>query len=188
MQFSFIYPHLLWLLLLAPLTAGLALLGGRRRAAGRFWAGLALRTAILVALVLALAHRLLWDARHRQDLDRLGLRPRGLERIHALAALAWGLVTLMAIDPRRRHLDADVLFFAVSDRVEPFGPMPALMAQAEEVDKLHAICVVCGAPASRTQRLIDGRPAAYDDPIILVGGSESYEARCRHCHEVPRKS
>ena len=73
-------------------------------------------------------------------------------------------------------------------RGEPFGPMPQLMSEAEHVDKLHAICVVCGADASRTQRLIDGRPALYDDPIILVGGSESYEARCRHCHEVPRRS
>jgi thymidine kinase len=63
--------------------------------------------------------------------------------------------------------------------------MPLLMALAEQVDKLHAICVVCGASASRTQRLIDGRPARYDDPIILVGGSESYEARCRCCHEIP---
>jgi thymidine kinase len=72
-------------------------------------------------------------------------------------------------------------------RGEPFGPMPLLMAEAEEVTKLQAICVVCGAPASRTQRLIDGRPAAFDDPIILVGGSESYEARCRHCHQVPGK-
>ena len=70
-------------------------------------------------------------------------------------------------------------------RGEPFGPMPLLMAQAEAVDKLQAICVVCGAPASRTQRLIDGRPANYDDPVILVGASEVYEARCRRCHEVP---
>ncbi|HRJ43480.1 MAG: thymidine kinase [Caldilineaceae bacterium] len=70
-------------------------------------------------------------------------------------------------------------------RGEPFGPMPLLMALAEEVDKLHAICVVCGAAASRTQRLIDNRPARYDDPVILVGGSESYEARCRRCHQVP---
>jgi thymidine kinase len=69
-------------------------------------------------------------------------------------------------------------------RGEPFGPMPALMARAERVDKLQAICVVCGGPASRTQRLIDGRPAAYDDPIILVGASEVYEARCRGCHKV----
>lgn len=72
-------------------------------------------------------------------------------------------------------------------RGEPFGPMPLLMAEAEEVTKLQAICVTCGAPASRTQRLIDGQPAAYDDPIILVGGSESYEARCRSCHEVPHR-
>jgi thymidine kinase len=73
-------------------------------------------------------------------------------------------------------------------RGEPFGPIPVLMAQAESVEKLQAICVVCGQPASRTQRLINGEPAAYDDPIILVGGSESYEARCRRCHRVPRKS
>lgn len=70
-------------------------------------------------------------------------------------------------------------------RGEPFGPMPLLLAIAERVDKLNAICVVCGAPASRTQRLIDGLPTRYDDPIIKVGGSESYEARCRTCHQVP---
>jgi len=70
-------------------------------------------------------------------------------------------------------------------RGEPFGPMPMLMARAEQVDKVQAICVVCGGPASRTQRLIDGHPAAYDDPIILVGASEVYEARCRGCHVVP---
>jgi thymidine kinase len=70
-------------------------------------------------------------------------------------------------------------------RGEPFGPMPLLMAQAEQVDKLQAICMVCGAPASRTQRLIDGRPANYDDPVIMVGASEVYEARCRQHHEVP---
>lgn len=73
-------------------------------------------------------------------------------------------------------------------RGEPFGPMPLLMAQAEAVDKLQAICMVCGAPASRTQRLIDGRPANYDDPVIMVGASEVYEARCRHHHEVPRNN
>ena len=72
-------------------------------------------------------------------------------------------------------------------RGEPFGPMPLLLALAERIDKLHAICVVCGASASRTQRLIDDRPANYHDPIILVGGSESYEARCRTCHQVPGK-
>lgn len=70
-------------------------------------------------------------------------------------------------------------------RAEPFGPMPLLMAEAEEVDKLHAICVKCGAAASRTQRLINGEPANYNDPVILVGASEVYEARCRECHAVP---
>ena len=72
-------------------------------------------------------------------------------------------------------------------RGEPFGPMPQLMAVAEVVDKLHAICVLCGAPASRNQRLVEGRPARYDSPVIQVGGQESYEARCRACHQVPRR-
>lgn len=66
----------------------------------------------------------------------------------------------------------------------PFGPMPAILSRAELVDKLHAICVVCGEEASRTQRLIDGEPAAYDDPVVLVGADEVYEARCRECHQV----
>lgn len=70
-------------------------------------------------------------------------------------------------------------------RGEPFGPMPALLTVAEEVTKLHAVCAVCGSSASRTQRLLDGKPAYYDDPVILVGASEAYEARCRHHHEVP---
>jgi thymidine kinase len=69
---------------------------------------------------------------------------------------------------------------------EPFGPMPILMSQAEKVDKLHAICVVCGEEASRTQRLVDGKPARYDDPVVIVGAAELYEARCREHHEVPR--
>ena len=72
-------------------------------------------------------------------------------------------------------------------RGEPFGPMPHLMAIAEVVDKLHAICVICGNPASRNQRLIAGRPARYDSPVIQVGGTESYEARCRACHQVPKR-
>lgn len=69
-------------------------------------------------------------------------------------------------------------------RGEPFGCVPELMARSELVTKLHAVCSQCGAPASRTQRLIDGKPAHYEDSIILVGATESYEARCRHCHEV----
>jgi thymidine kinase len=71
-------------------------------------------------------------------------------------------------------------------RGQPFGPIPELLARAEAVDKLTAVCVRCGAPATRTQRLIGGHPAHYDDPVILVGASESYEPRCRACHRVPR--
>lgn len=71
-------------------------------------------------------------------------------------------------------------------RGEPFGPMPNFLARAEYVTKLQAICQVCGAPATRTQRLIDGLPAKYNDPTIKIGASEQYEARCRHCHEVPK--
>jgi thymidine kinase len=72
-------------------------------------------------------------------------------------------------------------------RGEPFGPMPQLLAIAEKVDKLTAICVKSGEPATRTQRLIDGKPANYNDPIVLVAGSESYEPRSRKHHEVPGK-
>jgi thymidine kinase len=71
-------------------------------------------------------------------------------------------------------------------RGEPFGPMPLILAKAERVDKLHAICMVCGDEASRTQRLVNGKPAKYNDPVVIVGASELYEARCRKHHEVPR--
>jgi thymidine kinase len=64
--------------------------------------------------------------------------------------------------------------------------MPELMARAEYIDKLHAICSLCGEPATRTQRLVDGEPAHVDDPTIMVGADESYQARCRSCHTVRR--
>jgi thymidine kinase len=69
-------------------------------------------------------------------------------------------------------------------RGEPFGPIPKLLAVAEYMDKLQAICMICGSPASRTQRLVNGKPAKYSDPIILIGAKETYEARCRKCHVV----
>ena len=69
-------------------------------------------------------------------------------------------------------------------RAEPFGPMADLLAVADEVVKLRAICAVCGRDASRTQRLIDGKPAPASAPTILVGAAENYEARCRLHHEV----
>lgn len=71
-------------------------------------------------------------------------------------------------------------------RGEPFGVMPTFLAIAEQVDKLQAICMVCGEAASRTQRLVNGKPARYNDPVVIVGASEMYEARCRTHHEVPR--
>lgn len=71
-------------------------------------------------------------------------------------------------------------------RGEPFGIMPTLMSIAERVDKLQAICMVCGEPACRTQRLVNGLPARYDDPVVIVGAAELYEARCRQHHQVPR--
>jgi len=71
-------------------------------------------------------------------------------------------------------------------RGEPFGPIPELLARAEFVEKLTAVCVRCGAPATRTQRLIEGQPASYDDPVVLVGAAETYEPRCRRCHVVKR--
>ncbi len=67
---------------------------------------------------------------------------------------------------------------------QPFGIMPQILCIAEYVDKLHAICVKCTSPATRTQRLINEQPARYEDPIILVGASESYEPRCRDCHII----
>ncbi|HEY8803647.1 MAG TPA: thymidine kinase [Clostridium sp.] len=93
------------------------------------------------------------------------------------------VITILADDNKRvicAGLDMDF-------KGEPFGPIPALLAVAEFVDKIQAICVVCGNPATRTQRLINGKPAKYEDPIVLIGATESYEARCRKCHIVPRE-
>jgi thymidine kinase len=92
------------------------------------------------------------------------------------------LVTSLAESGRRVILAGTDTDF----RGEPFGPMPQLMAIAESVDKLHAICVLCGGPATRNQRLIDGKPAPYESPQIMVGAADRYEARCRMCHSVPR--
>ena len=96
-----------------------------------------------------------------------------------IVAVAQELVDVYSIRVIIAGLDLDF-------RGEPFGAMPQLLSVAEDVTKLHAICVCCGEEASRTQRLVNGKPANYDDPIILVGAQESYEARCRMHHEVPR--
>lgn len=123
-----------------------------------------------------------------------------VESSKAILELADGGATVIAIDEAQffdmglvdvvqRLVDGHSLRVIVAGldtdfRGEPFGPMPQLLSIAEEVIKLHAICVVCGEEASRTQRLVDGKPAAYDDPTILVGAQESYEARCRQHHVV----
>ncbi|MGL4948584.1 MAG: thymidine kinase [Mycoplasma sp.] len=72
-------------------------------------------------------------------------------------------------------------------RGNPFGPIPGLLTNADIVNKLTAICTECGAPATRTQRLIDGNPSNFTDQLVLIGNNESYTARCRHCHKVPGK-
>jgi thymidine kinase len=72
-------------------------------------------------------------------------------------------------------------------RGEPFGFIPRILSKAESVVKLSAICVQCGAPGTKTQRIVNGKPAKYHDPIVLIGASESYEARCRHCHRIYAK-
>lgn len=73
-------------------------------------------------------------------------------------------------------------------RGKPFGIMPALLALADEVAKLRAICMSCGNEANFSQRLINGAPARHDDPTILVGGEECYEARCRQCFEIDKRA
>jgi len=95
-------------------------------------------------------------------------------------------IVLIALDLADRGIRVIIAGLDMDFRGEPFGPMPQLMAHAEYVDKLHAICVICGEEASRTQRLVDGKPARYDDPVVIVGAAELYEARCRKHHEVPR--
>ncbi len=117
------------------------------------------------------------------DLLAAGVEVVAIDEVQFFDIAVIDLCERLASDGRRvivAGLDQDF-------RGEPFGPLPALMAKAEAVDKLHAICVICGVAASRTQRLIDGRPASYHDPVILVGAQETYEARCRHHHEVPRE-
>lgn len=69
----------------------------------------------------------------------------------------------------------------------PFGCMPLLLAIADDITKLRAICCVCGKDAHFTQRLVGGEPAKYNDPVILVGAEESYQARCRDCHVIDKR-
>lgn len=90
----------------------------------------------------------------------------------------------LVVDLADRGRDVIIAGLDQDFRRVPFGPMPTLMAVADEVVKLRAICLRCGAPASHTQRLIDGKPAHADDPVILIGAVEAYEARCRGCFRL----
>src|SRR5690625_5246422 len=113
-----------------------------------------------------------------KDLDIIGI-----DEVQFFDENIVSVVNTLANDGKRvimAGLDTDF-------RGEPFGQMPTLMAISDSVTKLNAICPICGALASRTQRLIQGKPATYDDPTILVGATESYEPRCRRHHEVPGK-
>ncbi len=94
-----------------------------------------------------------------------------------------GLVVQQLAD--RHNIRVIVAGLDLDFRGEPFGPMPYLLSIAEDVTKLQAICMICGESASRTQRLVNGEPAGYHEPVILVGAQESYEARCRQHHIVP---
>jgi thymidine kinase len=108
----------------------------------------------------------------------------GVDEVQFFDPAIVGVVRDLVADGRRvicAGLDLDF-------RGEPFGPVPTLLALAERVDKLEAICVVCGESATRTQRIVNGVPAYYDDPIIVIGAQEAYEARCRTCHVVPRRA
>lgn len=106
----------------------------------------------------------------------------GIDEVQFFSENIVGVINLLADNGVRvivAGLDMDF-------KGEPFYPMPEIMAISEMVTKLHAVCNKCGHEASRSQRLIDGKPAKYDDPIVVIGASESYEARCRHCHEIEK--
>jgi thymidine kinase len=95
-------------------------------------------------------------------------------------------IVMVAEELAERGVRVIVAGLDMDFRGDPFGCMPVFMAIAEKVDKYQAICMVCGEAACRTQRLVNGQPAHYSDPVVIVGASEMYEARCRLHHEVPR--
>lgn len=131
-----------------------------------------------------------------------GFEAEPVEKAEAIMSRLESDTTVVAIDEAQFFDDAIVSVTArlaakgiriilagldMDFRGEPFGPMPDLLSVGDDVQKLHAICMVCGEDASRTQRLVNGEPAGYNDPIIMVGAAESYEARCREHHSVPGK-
>lgn len=131
------------------------------------------RMAVVADASLAGAQKIIELAQNNIDIV-------GIDEIHFFGPYMITAIALLMQQGKRvivAGLDLDF-------RGEPFSILPALMAEADEVCKLKAICVKCGKDAHHTQRLINGYPAAYTDPIILVGASELYEARCRNCFEM----
>lgn len=119
----------------------------------------------------------------KQYIDTLEIMPYAIA-IDEAQFFDRGLIAIME-DLANKGTRVIVAGLDLDFRGEPFGIMPDILARAEYITKLHAICQVCGDLATRTQRIIDNRPAYYEDEIILVSAKEKYEARCRHCHEVP---
>ncbi|MEM7737440.1 MAG: thymidine kinase [Deinococcota bacterium] len=121
------------------------------------------------------------------DINDLRKRVESDARVIAIDEMQFfeGDVVALAVDLANQGKRVITAGLDLDFRGEPFGAVPDLLARAEFVDKLTAICAVSGHAATRTQRLVNGAPAHYDDPIILVGASESYEPRCRQCHVVP---
>jgi thymidine kinase len=85
------------------------------------------------------------------------------------------------------HIRVIVAGLDLDFRFQPFGSMPILLALADQITKLKAVCTVCGKDANCTQRLINGRPAQPTDPLIVIGAHECYEARCRLCYQKERE-
>jgi thymidine kinase len=121
------------------------------------------------------------SAREIRDLVNPETDVVGIDEVQFLDPEIVGVVEWLA----NRRVRVIVAGTDMDFRGTPFGPMGDLLAVAEIVVKLQAICVKCGDLATRNQRLVDGRPAPAEAPVIQVGGSERYEARCRQCHEVP---
>lgn len=90
-------------------------------------------------------------------------------------------IIFQLIDQGRRVIVAGL---DLDFRGQPFGCVPTLLAYADSVTKLTAICMCCGKDAHFTQRLVNGRPARFNDPLIVIGAQECYQARCRNCYRI----
>ena len=120
------------------------------------------------------------------DLIRLGLDNKinviGIDEVQWFDPKIVGVICDL-IEAGKRVIIAG---YELDFRAMPVGPMPTLLSIADKVTKLQAICTICGKDANLTQRLVNNKPAKYDDPDIVVGGAEGYQARCRNCHQIDK--